>query len=86
MIWAAPISSKGQVTLPVLLRQDLGVIPGRDKIMFQKQNGEVIIRAAKKTLFDLAGILTGHPKSGLKWEKISRISRQARALHIAGNG
>lgn len=86
MIWTAPISSKGQVTLPVLLRQDLGIIPGRDKIMFQKENGEVIIRAAKKTLFDLAGILAGHPKSGLKWEKISQISRQARARHIAGNG
>jgi AbrB family looped-hinge helix DNA binding protein len=86
MIWTVPISSKGQVTLPASLRQDLGVIPGRDKVMFQKENGEVMIKTAKKALYDLAGVLAGHPKSGLKWEKISRFSRLARARHIAGNG
>jgi len=86
MIWTAPISSKGQITLPISLRQDLGVIPGRDKVMFQKENGQVMIKTAKKTLYDLAGVLAGHPKSGLKWEKISQIARRARARHIADNG
>ena len=41
---------------------------------------------ARKTLYELAGVLVGHPKSGLKWEKISRTARHARALHVVRNG
>ena len=68
------------------MRQDLGVVPGRNKVMFQKENGEVTIKMARKTLYELAGVLVGHPKSGLKWEKISRTARHARALHVVRNG
>ena len=37
MIWTAPISSKGQVTLPASLRQDLGVVPVEIKLCSKRE-------------------------------------------------
>ncbi|MCL6002329.1 MAG: AbrB/MazE/SpoVT family DNA-binding domain-containing protein [Thermoplasmatales archaeon] len=41
------VTGKGQVTIPVEFRLDLGVKAG-DKVLFEKKNGSIIIRKAEK--------------------------------------
>lgn len=47
MIGLGKITSKGQITIPKDIRNALGVSEG-DKILFEKKDGEVIIKKAQK--------------------------------------
>lgn len=47
MIELGKITSKGQITIPKVIRDALGV-SGGDKILFEKKDGEVIIKKAQK--------------------------------------
>jgi len=62
MIFESKISSKNQVTLPKKIMRRLGLSP-RDRIVFQEEDGAVIIRPKNKTLSQLRG---SFPRQGQK--------------------
>lgn len=56
------LTSKGQTTIPLEVREYLNLQPG-DKLVYTLRNGKVEIRTRKVRAIDLAGIL-GPPPSG----------------------
>jgi AbrB family looped-hinge helix DNA binding protein len=55
----AKVTSKGQVTLPLKLRDRLGIEPG-DRVVFVEQaDGTFALRVRSGTFADLRGILSG---------------------------
>ncbi|MDR3773624.1 MAG: AbrB/MazE/SpoVT family DNA-binding domain-containing protein [Terracidiphilus sp.] len=59
----AAVTSKGQITIPAEVREDLGLKPG-DRVSFLKgENGEYIMRAKTGSLMNLRGCVkwTGKP-------------------------
>jgi AbrB family looped-hinge helix DNA binding protein len=48
------ITSKGQVTIPKRIRDELGLKPG-DRVLFVLRGGEVVLQPIKSTLLDLRG-------------------------------
>lgn len=55
-IYDATVTSKGQTTIPVEIREKLKLKPG-DKIRFVMQGDKIYLRAKNKKAADLAGIL-----------------------------
>jgi looped-hinge helix DNA binding domain, AbrB family len=53
---AATVTSKGQITLPKDVRDDLKLKPG-DKVEFEKRNGRYVLRPRNRSIMELAGIL-----------------------------
>ena len=52
----AALTSKGQITIPIQVREDLGLKTG-DRVSFIKgQNGEYILKAKTRSIMDLEGI------------------------------
>ncbi len=58
----AKITSKGQITLPSLVLQRLNVGPG-DSVVFEDNNGEIVVRSKSGTLSDMRGMLRRKAKS-----------------------
>jgi antitoxin PrlF len=58
------LTSKGQTTIPVEIRQYLGLKPG-DQIVYALKDGKVELRAKNLRAVDLIGIL-GPPPAGPK--------------------
>jgi antitoxin PrlF len=59
----AALTSKGQITIPIEVREDLGLKTG-DRVAFLKsENGEYILKAKKGSLMNLKGCVkwTGKP-------------------------
>ncbi len=52
----ATLTSKGQTTIPAEIREHLNLKPG-DKISFDIEDGQVVIRPKNRSIMDLAGIL-----------------------------
>lgn len=48
------VSAKGQITLPKNLRTNLGIKPGDNVVVSQREN-ELVLTPVKETLFDLIG-------------------------------
>lgn len=62
------ITSKGQLTIPKDLREQLNVQPG-DKCYAWVRNGELVIIPRNKSVRDLAGILGAPPAGALLSEE-----------------
>ena len=71
MIKLSKVTGKGQVTIPVEVRTDLGIVIG-DTILFEKRNGQIIIKKAeKKSMVEVLEDSTPFSKSTMKvMEKI----------------
>ena len=54
---SATISSKGQLTIPVEIRNELGLKPGDRIILFKNRFGGYSMRAKNRSIQDLKGIL-----------------------------
>lgn len=66
----ATLTSKGQITIPVEVRRKLGLKPG-DRLDFIMEAGdEVRLKAKKRPLADLLGILKGVRKRPLSIEQM----------------
>jgi AbrB family looped-hinge helix DNA binding protein len=52
----ATLTSKGQITLPKNVRDDLGLKDG-DQVSFEKIDGRYVLRPQNKNIMDLAGVL-----------------------------
>ena len=69
------LTSKGQVTIPKEIRDELGLKPF-DKIEFVSENGEARLRKAFPSLEDLVGIL---PPLGMDIDEAIRLAKEERA-------
>jgi len=53
---SAKVTSKGQVTIPKLIRDLLGVRPG-DQVVFRPTDGGIVVEASTVDLMTLKGVL-----------------------------
>jgi antitoxin PrlF len=75
----AKITSKGQVTIPKAVREELGLVKG-GWIIFRVVNGTRADIAAVPNLLDLAGAFPVPPGlRGLPWKEIQRRAWEAQA-------
>ena len=51
------ITSKGQTTVPLQIRQSIGALPGTRLVWHVLPDGAVIVRAKNRSVLDLAGSL-----------------------------
>jgi antitoxin PrlF len=74
----ATITSKGQITIPVEVRNDLGVGTG-DRLEFVKQeNGQYSIVPANRSIRELKGMLRVKRRKPVSIEEMNRmIARRA---------
>lgn len=74
----ATVTSKGQLTLPKDLRDDLGLKAG-DKVEFEKVDGRYTLRPRNKSAMDFAGILHSPGMKALTVEEMDEALGQALA-------
>ena len=55
---AYAITKKGQVTIPVSIREELNLRPG-DKIVYEKKPGGIFLKPAKRNMLNDYGFLKG---------------------------
>ncbi len=53
---AYTITPKGQVTIPVSLREELNLKPG-DRVIYEKSSGGILIKPAKKNMLEDFGFM-----------------------------
>jgi antitoxin PrlF len=77
---AAKVTSKGQITIPKVVRDALGLIEG-DDVLFRVE-GDVALLARTPQFLDLAGSIPV-PTSirDASWDEIVGLSRSSRATH-----
>jgi AbrB family looped-hinge helix DNA binding protein len=78
------MTRKGQVTIPKVIRDRLGVKQG-EKVFFVMRGEEVVLKVVKGTILDLRGSirLSTHPED---FEKVRQSVRQTVAKKVAGHG
>ena len=75
---SAQLSSKGQMTVPKVVRDALGLVEG-DQVVFRVE-GKRALLARTPALLDLAGTVpVPAQKRGTTWPEIKRRTREARA-------
>lgn len=80
----ATISSKGQITLPVAIRKQLGVKPG-ERVVFTKKDSVIVVE--KDTYYDglrefrknIHAHLQKHKLMNIPFEKVREIANLERA-------
>ena len=72
------VSPKGQITIPLEIRQMLGVKP-KDKVAFKVENGQVQITPAPYTLESVMGSV----EPATRTEDFEQVSAEAKEEHIA---
>jgi AbrB family looped-hinge helix DNA binding protein len=72
------LTSKGQVTVPKEVRDELGLKP-HDKIRFSLENGHVVLRKAYPSLEDIVGRL---PPLGMPIEEAIEQAKEERAQRL----
>lgn len=68
------LTRKGQITIPKLLRDELGLELG-DRVAFRRRGNEIVLKPLQRTLLDLAGSVK--PKN--QPEDFSAIRREVAA-------
>ncbi len=73
-IYLRPVSSQGQVTIPLVVRDKLQLAKSKS-VIFDIQDDKVILRAPEYTLDDVYGILE---PLGISDDEMRRIAREER--------
>jgi antitoxin PrlF len=69
MAWITTLTSKGQVTIPKEIRDELGLKPS-DKIVFSLEDGHVTLRKAYPALEEVAGGIPAIDVPMKEWDDI----------------
>jgi AbrB family looped-hinge helix DNA binding protein len=69
------ITSKGQVTVPLDIRERLKLKPG-DKVIYQDTREGILLKPAKRTMLDDFGFLKGREKVEKELSIIRRTVRE----------
>ena len=78
------ITSKGQMTLPKHIRDELQIQPG-DQCYVWVRGGDIVVMPKNKNFKDLAGILGTPPRgAGATLEEIDDAVGDAVARHVLG--
>jgi antitoxin PrlF len=78
------ITSKGQMTLPKQIRDELQIQPG-DQCYVWVRGGDIVVMPKNKSFKDLAGLLGKPPRgAGSTLEEIDEAVGQAVARHVLG--
>jgi AbrB family looped-hinge helix DNA binding protein len=75
----AKVTSKGQITLPVEVRNRLKVGPGDSVVFIEGRDGRIVVRSRSGTLADMRGMLkVPAPKAGVidRWIDEARSRAQ----------
>ena len=78
----ATVTTKGQVTIPKSIRDQMGIRPN-DKIDFTMENGRVILKPMK-TLLDFRGSVTAIPEADIESERKAYRNRARSPKPSAG--
>ena len=71
----ATVTSKGQITIPVDIRQSLG-LQAQDRVTFTPMpDGTVVLRAKTKSILDLRGLLQPTPDAVVSVDDMGLGSR-----------
>ncbi len=81
----ATITQKGQVTIPVEIRNTLG-LESSNKLIFSVENEKIIAQAIKDDILSLYGSLKPKNKKPLSFQKIRKIARSRVAKKAAKEG
>ncbi len=65
---SSKVSSQNQITLPVDVRNKLGVNPG-DKVVFIEENGEIIIKSLKDLIYEVVDSFKGFEETEKEFRK-----------------
>jgi len=84
MTATARVTSKGQITIPRIVREQLEVKTG-SVLVFQVDGDRVIVRPAK-TLLDLGGALKGRGPRGVDLKAMRRAAKAHIARRMMGRG
>ncbi len=76
---AYSITPKGQVTIPVSIREDLNLKPG-DKILYTKTSDGILLKPAKRNMLDDYGFLNEKRKHKNDLESIRKEFRKKVAI------
>lgn len=74
--WDVVLSSKGQITLPKELREELNLRPG-DQMYYTVVEGQIVITPKNVDFSDLAGMLGPSPKGAASLEEIDEAVAEA---------
>lgn len=78
---AAKMTSKGQITVPKVVRERLELEPG-DQVLFRLQDNQAVL-ARTPNFLDLAGVVPVPPeKRGASWDEIRREAWRARGKRL----
>ena len=74
----ATLTSKGQTTIPKVIRDHLKLKPG-DKISFKIEDGRVVLGAKNRSVLELAGVLKRPGEKAFTIEEMNEAIGQAAA-------
>jgi len=72
---AYAITPKGQVTIPVSLREELNLKPG-DRIIYEKSSGGILMKPAKKNMLDDFGFMKNRDSQKVDVKDIRKAIRK----------
>ncbi|MBT3934422.1 MAG: AbrB/MazE/SpoVT family DNA-binding domain-containing protein [Bacteroidetes bacterium] len=72
---AYAITPKGQVTIPVSLREELNLKPG-DKVIYEKSSGGILMKPAKRNMLDDFGFLKNIDAQKIQMTDIRKAIRK----------
>ncbi len=75
---AYAITPKGQVTIPVSLREELNLKPG-DRIIYEKSSGGILMKPANKNMLDDFGFMKNRDSQEVDVKDIRKAIRKKMA-------
>jgi antitoxin PrlF len=62
----ATVTSKGQITIPADIREEMGIQPGAKVVFTRLPNGSTVMRVKSRSALDLVGMMKDRIPKGLK--------------------
>jgi AbrB family looped-hinge helix DNA binding protein len=82
--FVSSVSPKGQITIPVEIREQLGLRP-RDQVVIHLQGDEIKVRPGRLRLEDVAASIPALDRP-MEIDEMIRIAQDEHARHVASEG